>query len=135
MNYFLASQKEKNEKDGKRVKFKDCIINTNTKQNDNDKIQEIEDQLIEGEKEENKYNKNNTDLKINIKNINTLNKLKSRLKSLQKKYNTENNRRKKLIKSELIFQKVKLLEQNMSQYQTEKNKSVKKKRSSLKIDV
>ena len=135
MNYFLTSQKEKNEKDSKRVKFKDCITKANTKQNDNDKIQEIEDQLIEGEKEENKYNKNNTDLKINIKNINNLNKLKSRLKSLQKKYNTENNRRKKLIKSELIFQKVKLLEQNMSQYQTEKNKSVKKKRSSLKIDV
>ena len=62
------------------------------------------------------------------KKIKLKNKLKLRLKTFQKKYNTENNKSKNIIKSELIDQKVKILEQNISQYQTEKNKYVEKKK-------
>ena len=57
--------------------------------------------------------------------------MKLRLKTFQKKYNTENNKSKNIIKSELIEQKVKILEQNISQYQTEKNKYVEKKKDFL----
>ena len=127
MNCFPKTQKEKNEI--KKVKFKNCLIDT--KKNDDTRNKEIVDQLVE---EKNYINdKDNINyLKTNTKNINNLkNKLKSRLKSLQKRYNTENSKNKNVIKSELIYQKVKLLEQNISQYQTEKNKNVKKKRVSL----
>ena len=116
MNCFPKMQKEKNEI--KKVKFKNCLIDT--KKNDDTRNKEIVDQLVE---EKNYINdKDNINyLKTNTKNINNLkNKLKSRLKSLQKRYNTENSKNKNVIKSELIYQKVKLLEQNISQYQTEK---------------
>ena len=52
------------------------------------------------------------------------NKLQSRIKSLQKKYKTENNN---IIKSEIIFHKVRLLEFKINQHQTEKNISEIKK--------
>ena len=72
---------------------------------------------------------NKIDKNINYKKINSTNnlrnnanrlknKLQSRLKSLQKKYKTENN---KIIKSEFISQKVRLLEHKINQHKTEKN--------------
>ena len=126
MSFVSKTQKEKNEKENKKVKFKNCDINK--KQNDNNQKQEIGCK-IEDEKE-NKADKNIiNNLKIKTENINNLkNKLKLRLKTFQKKYNTENNKSKNIIKSELIDQKVKILEQNISQYQTEKNKYVEKKK-------
>ena len=126
MSFVSKTQKENNEKENKKVKFKNCDINK--KQNDNNQKQEIECK-IEDEKE-NKADKNIiNNLKIKTENINNLkNKLKLRLKTFQKKYNTENNKSKNIIKSELIAQKVKILEQNISQYQTEKNKYVEKKK-------
>ena len=58
------------------------------------------------------------------------NKLQSRLKSLQKKYKTEYNNN--ILKSEFISQKVKLLELNIKQYQTEKIDTENKINSNLK---
>ena len=70
MNCFPKTQKEKNEI--KKVKFKNCLIDT--KKNDDTRNKGIVDQFVE--------EKNYINDKNNINNLK--NKLKSRLKSLQK---------------------------------------------------
>ena len=51
------------------------------------------------------------------------------MKSLQKKYKTENNN---ILKSEFISQKVRILELNIKQYQTEKRNTENKINLNLK---
>ena len=121
-------------------------IGENTKINEQDenhnKIEKNENQNLEKKtqyKIDNNinYKKNNN---INYKKTNSINslknntdklknKLQSRLKSLQKKYKTENNN---ILKSEFISQKVRILELNIKQYQTEKRNTENKINLNLK---
>ena len=113
-------------------------IGENTKINEQDenhnKIEKNENQNLE------KKTKNKIDNNINYKKTNSINslknntdklknKLQSRLKSLQKKYKTENNN---ILKSEFISQKVRILELNIKQYQTEKSNTENKINLNLK---
>ena len=113
-------------------------IGENTKINEQDenhnKIEKNENQNLEKKiqyKIDNNINYKKTNSINSLKN-NTdklKNKLQSRLKSLQKKYKTENNN---ILKSEFISQKVRILELNIKQYQTEKRNTENKINLNLK---
>ena len=115
-----------------------------TKIGENTKINEHDENHNKIEKNENQNLEKKTQYKIdnniNYKKTNSINslknntdklknKLQSRLKSLQKKYKTENNN---ILKSEFISQKVRILELNIKQYQTEKRNTENKINLNLK---
>ena len=130
-----------NEKDIKAINNQ---LQIKTKIGENTKINEQDENHNKIEKNENqnleKKIQNKIDININYKKINSINalknnidklknKLQTRLKSLQKKYKTENNN---ILKSEFISQKVRILELNIKQYQTEKRNTENKINLNLK---
>ena len=128
----------------KDIKAINNQLQIKTKIGENTKINEQDENHNKIEKNENQNLEKKTQYKIdnniNYKKTNSINslknntdklknKLQSRLKSLQKKYKTENNN---ILKSEFISQKVRILELNIKQYQTEKRNTENKINLNLK---
>ena len=128
----------------KDIKAINNQLQIKTKIGENTKISEQDENPNKIEKNENQNLEKKTQYKIdnniNYKKTNSINslknntdklknKLQSRLKSLQKKYKTENNN---ILKSEFISQKVRILELNIKQYQTEKRNTENKINLNLK---